>query len=87
MRPSPQTGQPGQACQTRRVPECPFPIEWSATEFTVTDEQAAALKAKAARLTEAVQRGRGLRKQGNRRRCEQHENSVRPLYARVAYNI
>ena len=30
MSPSVETGQPGEACQTWQVPECPFPIEWSA---------------------------------------------------------
>ena len=30
MKRSPETGQPSQACQIWRVPECPFPIEWSA---------------------------------------------------------
>jgi proteasome lid subunit RPN8/RPN11 len=30
MRRSLEAGRPGQTCQTWRVPECPFPIEWSA---------------------------------------------------------
>ena len=30
MSPSVETGRPGEACQTWQVPECPFPIEWSA---------------------------------------------------------